>query len=75
MIQPIALFFSGERPRVAGFLPDVFLGAQHEKSRLSMSNRLFRVWLPIVDTYRTICLAPTREIKVILETVAIFRIS
>lgn len=27
----------------------------------------FRIWLPIVDTYRTFCLAPSREVRAIFE--------
>jgi len=46
------------------------------KSRLSVLKPAFSgVWLPIVDTYRTFCLAPSREIREIFESVAKIQIS
>jgi len=49
---------SSEGQRVPVF-PVFFNVAQNEKSRL------FRVWLPIVDAYRTFCLAPSREVRAV----------
>ena len=74
---PILVFFywnEGQQCRVITLtyltLPKI------EKSRLNAFKPAFRgIWLPIVDTYRTICLTPSREVRAVFENAAKFQIS
>ena len=50
-------------------------GGRHEilnaiGTSLIGSRRFWKVWLPVVDTFRTLCLAPPSEIKRLFESLA-----
>jgi len=57
------------------FPSKLFMLPGTKKAGDGFANRLFDIWLPIVDAYRTFCIAPSREIRAVFENIAKLQIS